>query len=92
MPEPSPFGETSLRAIVLAICCADALNVPGGGDVESVLTVLTHLRFGRVFATHAPLNHLLSPSLEELHVTFVLFGRAACLERAEIPSPSSRRE
>jgi hypothetical protein len=51
MPETSPFGETSLRAIVLAICCADLVNVPGGGAVESVLTDLTHLRFGRVFAT-----------------------------------------
>ena len=44
MPEPSPFGDTSLRAIVRAISLANFVNVPGGGAVESVATFLTHRR------------------------------------------------
>ncbi len=31
IPEPRPFGETSFRAIVRAICVAEPLNVRGGG-------------------------------------------------------------
>jgi hypothetical protein len=41
MPDPRPFGETRLLAIVRAICCADPENVLGGGNVETVLTVRT---------------------------------------------------
>ena len=43
-----PPGETSFRAIVLAISVADSENVPRGGWVESVLTVRTHFRFETV--------------------------------------------
>src|SRR2546423_10493740 len=50
MPDPGPFGETSLRAIVRAMCSADPLKVRGGGCVESVVTVLTHRRVDRFFA------------------------------------------
>ena len=45
--DPTPFGETSFRAIVRAICDADPVNVCLGGCVESVVTVLTQRRFGR---------------------------------------------
>ena len=44
MADPSPFGETSFRAIVRAICAADPAKVRGGGCVESVLTLLTQRR------------------------------------------------
>jgi hypothetical protein len=37
-----------LRAIVVAICAAEALKVPRGGCVESVFTVRTHFRFEAV--------------------------------------------
>src|SRR5262245_30321308 len=50
MADPRPFGETSLRAIVRAICDADPENVRDGGCVESVLTVLTQRRPGRCVA------------------------------------------
>src|SRR6266540_4799279 len=50
MADPSPFGETSFRAIVRAICDADPANVCAGGCVESVLTLLTQRRCGRFFA------------------------------------------
>jgi hypothetical protein len=50
MADPSPFGETSFRAIVRAICDADPANVRGGGCVESVLTLLTQRRCGRFLA------------------------------------------
>ena len=41
IPEPRPFGETRRLAIVRAICCAEPENVPGGGNVDTVLTFLT---------------------------------------------------
>src|SRR5439155_9898805 len=50
IPEPRPFGETSLRAIVLAIWAADPLKVRGGGWVESVVTRLTQRFVERFFA------------------------------------------
>ena len=54
MPEPTPFGETSLRAIVRAICSAEPMNVRAGGCVASVVTCRTQRfvdRFvDRVFA------------------------------------------
>jgi len=49
MADPSPFGETSFRAIVRAICDADPENVRDGGCVESVVTVLTQRRCDRRF-------------------------------------------
>ncbi len=42
-PEPGPFGETSLDARARAIVAAFFANNPGGGWVESVLTLDTHL-------------------------------------------------
>jgi hypothetical protein len=39
MPEPSPPGDTSGRAMMAAIWRADRVNVPGGGAVETVVTV-----------------------------------------------------
>lgn len=42
MPDPRPFGETRLLAIVRAMCSADPLNVLDGGKVDAVFTVLTH--------------------------------------------------
>jgi len=49
MADPSPFGETSFRAIVRAIFDADLANVRGGGCVESVFTLLTQRRVERFF-------------------------------------------
>jgi hypothetical protein len=49
MAEPSPFGETSLRAIVRAIWAADPMNVRDGGCVESVVTRLTQRFVVRFF-------------------------------------------
>jgi len=69
------LGDTSFRAIVLAICCAEPLKVPGGGAVESVLTLFTHLRFGRRFAT----RHPSSVSFEELDGARSCFSAAARL-------------
>lgn len=43
MPDPGPFGETFFEARVRAIVAALFVNNPGGGWVESVLTVDTHL-------------------------------------------------
>jgi hypothetical protein len=48
--EPSPFGDTSLRAIVRAISSADFVNMPGGGAVETVSTLLTQRFELRAFA------------------------------------------
>src|SRR5947207_15136976 len=45
--DPSPFGETSLRAIVRAIFAADPVKVLFGGCVESVFTRRTQRRFDR---------------------------------------------
>lgn len=70
MPDPSPLGETFFRAIVLAICSAEPVKVPGGGAVESVLIPLTHPRVDCLFATEHTLS---STPLEELHRAFVLF-------------------
>jgi hypothetical protein len=51
MLEPSPFGETSLRAIVRAICSAEPVNVRAGGCAESVVTFRTQRLLERFFAT-----------------------------------------
>jgi hypothetical protein len=45
IPDPRPRGDTSFRAIVLAIVSAEPAKVPDGGCVESVVTRRTHLRF-----------------------------------------------
>ncbi len=42
--EPSPSGETSLRAMMRATSSPDLVNVPGGGKVETVLISRDHLR------------------------------------------------
>ncbi len=42
MPDCGPFGETFFGASVLAITDAFFLKSPGGGWVESVLTLATH--------------------------------------------------
>lgn len=60
--DPSPPGDTSFRAIVLAISVAVPVNVPGGGWVESVVTPRTHLRGTRFrdiffFAMAVVLHH-----------------------------------
>ena len=52
--DPRPFGETSFRAIVRAICDAGPVNVRGGGCVESVVTRLTQRFVDRFFATTQP--------------------------------------
>jgi hypothetical protein len=44
MPDRGPFGETLLDAKVRAITEGLCVNKPGGGCVEFVLTVRTHLR------------------------------------------------
>jgi hypothetical protein len=51
MPDPIPFGDTSLRAIFLAMSLADPVNVPGGGCVESVVTLRTQFFAARFFVT-----------------------------------------
>src|SRR5258708_6878181 len=38
MPEPIPFGLTSLRAMIRATVRASLLKVPSGGNVETVFT------------------------------------------------------
>jgi len=43
--DPIPPGETSLRAIVFATTSAGLVNVPFGGNVDSVLTFADHFRF-----------------------------------------------
>jgi hypothetical protein len=45
MPDPIPFGLTRLLAIVRAIVRASLLNSPGGGAVETMLTLCDHFRF-----------------------------------------------
>jgi hypothetical protein len=47
IPDPSPRGDTCLRAMVLAISAAEPVNVRSGGCVESVVTPRTHLRAQR---------------------------------------------
>lgn len=42
MPDPGPFGETSLEANVRAIVAALLLKSPFGGWVESVFTLDIH--------------------------------------------------
>jgi len=42
--EPSPLGDTSGLAMISAISLAGLANVPGGGKVETVVTVCTHRR------------------------------------------------
>lgn len=43
--DPIPPGDTSFRAIVLAIVPADLVNVPSGGKVDSVLILADHFLF-----------------------------------------------
>lgn len=43
IPDCGPFGETFFEANVRAIVLALFVNSPGGGCVESVLTLATHL-------------------------------------------------
>src|SRR5215831_13438040 len=43
MPDAGPFGETFFDASVRAMVVALLLNKPGGGRVESVLTLEIHL-------------------------------------------------
>src|SRR5437868_14859296 len=50
IPELRPFGETSLRAIVRAMCSADPVKVRDGGWVESVVTRLTQRFVDRFLA------------------------------------------
>jgi hypothetical protein len=45
MPDPGPFGETSLEANARAIVAALLLKSPFGGWVESVFTFDIHLFF-----------------------------------------------
>ena len=47
MPEPGPLGETLFEANVRAIVAALLLKRPGGGWVESVLTLALHFLFFR---------------------------------------------
>ena len=42
--EANPLGDTSGLDIISAISCAGRVNVPGGGKVETVVTVCTHGR------------------------------------------------
>jgi hypothetical protein len=49
IPDPIPFGDTSRRAIFLAISLAEPVNVLSGGCVESVVTCRTHFRFAARF-------------------------------------------
>jgi hypothetical protein len=49
IPDPGPFGETFFDASVRAMVAASLVKSPGGGCVESVVTVRTH-RFGPVTA------------------------------------------
>jgi hypothetical protein len=49
MPELGPFGETFLDARVRAITAGLFVNKPGGGCVESVVTVRTHFRLFGLF-------------------------------------------
>ena len=46
IPEPGPLGEIFFEANALAIAWAFFLNSPGGGWVESVLTLAIHLLAG----------------------------------------------
>ena len=43
IPEAGPLGETSFEASVRAIVAASFVNNPGGGCVESVVTLAIHL-------------------------------------------------
>src|SRR5438067_13779858 len=55
--DPTPFGETSLRAVVRAIWDADPAKVRLGGCVGSVVSCLTQRRTGRpivVVSEHTP--------------------------------------
>lgn len=45
-PDVTPFGLTRFDASVFAIVRASFVNSPGGGAVETVLTVRTQSRFG----------------------------------------------
>lgn len=64
MPDPIPPGDTSFRAIVLAIWLAEPVNVPRGGCVESVVTFRTHFRFvARPFARDAFREAIMRQSL-----------------------------
>ena len=45
-PDVIPFGLTRFEASVFAIVRASLVNSPGGGAVETVLTVRTQSRFG----------------------------------------------
>src|SRR5262245_59506699 len=56
MADPSPFGETSFRAILRAISDADPVKVRGGGWVESVLTLRTQRRCVSFLAMRDPQN------------------------------------
>lgn len=49
MAEPKPPGDTSGLAMMSAISSAGRVNVPGGGAVETVVTVRTQRRFLGVF-------------------------------------------
>jgi hypothetical protein len=91
MPDPRPFGETRLLAIVRAMCSADPLNVLDGGKVDAVLTVLTHRLLPRPlrrafvmvslqFAHAASSARSPAAALEKLHSPFVPLRLRARLE------------
>ena len=58
IPEPGPFGDTSLRAIVRAIRSAEPVNVRAGGWVELVMTCRTQRFVDRFFAIGPAINGL----------------------------------
>jgi hypothetical protein len=47
--EPIPPGDTFLLAIMRATSLAGLVNVPAGGEVDSVLTFLDHFLSGAAF-------------------------------------------
>lgn len=51
-----PLGDTSFRAILRAISFAEPVNVPGGGNVDSVFTVRTHFRVAARLAILLPVD------------------------------------
>jgi hypothetical protein len=56
--EPNPFGDTSGVDMIFAISPAGRANVPGGGNVETVVTVCTHRRcFGIVLGIKDQRTH-----------------------------------
>jgi hypothetical protein len=72
MPEPNPLGLTFFEAICRAIVSASLVNMPFLGNVDSVVTLLTH-RFLLLPALldDGGMNNIMGQNIKTLEINWV---------------------